>query len=340
MGDFPLITLQFYAWAFNRTGDMEFARRYYKGYKNMVETYLKTRTDSGLFKTGGAFIEWTQIDRSATLTTMQSLIIRSLSTMAWVAGKIGEDADASAFRAEAEKDAATMRKLCWDSKKQAYRDGYKDGKPMDHYYPISSAWPVLFGQTTTLQDSLLKSHFVNTLTDIGDIDRQRQTTPYGGFYILGALYDIGQEDLAEYFIRRYWSPMILKYDDTAWENFGDGTESGGQGTLSHAWSGSPTYYLTTRVLGVHLGYPEFTDPDRVLIAPQTSSITWARGTVPHPKGVIHVDWELRDGILFLDYSAPRGVTVEVKPSGMLAGKKLVLNSRGTFQKIICKLVLG
>ncbi len=90
MGDFPLITLQFYAWAFNRTGDREFALKYYDGYRNMVDTYLKTRTENGLFKTRSAFIEWTQIDRSATLTTMQSLIIRSMSTMAWVAGQLGK----------------------------------------------------------------------------------------------------------------------------------------------------------------------------------------------------------------------------------------------------------
>jgi hypothetical protein len=37
-------------------------------------------------------------------------------------------------------------------------------------------------------------------------------------------------------------------NDTAWENFGDE----GIGTLSHAWSGAPTYYLTTRVLGFWL----------------------------------------------------------------------------------------
>ncbi len=330
MGDFPLITLQFYAWAFSRTGDTEFANKYYEGYNNMISAYLKTRTGDGLFKTRGAFIEWTEIDRSATLTTMQSLIIRSLSTMAWVAEKLGKAEDAHRFRSAAGESVKKMRELCWDEKKQAFRDGLKNGLPVNHYYPISSAWPVLFGQTTPEQDSLLRQHFISTLTDIGDTDRKRLATPYGSFYVLGALYDIGQEDLAEYFIRKYWSPMILKYDDTAWENFGDGSGDEGQGTLSHAWSGSPTYYLTTRVLGVHLGYPEFSDPDTVLIAPQASSVSWARGTVPHPGGVIHVDWELRNDILFLDYSAPKGVTVRVEPSGRLARKKLVLNSRRLF----------
>ncbi|HYW95609.1 MAG TPA: alpha-L-rhamnosidase C-terminal domain-containing protein, partial [Bacteroidales bacterium] len=330
MGDFPLITLQFYAWAFSRTGDTDFAKEYYNGYKNMVETYLTSRTDNGLFKTKGAFIEWTQIDRQATLTTMQSLIIRSMKTMAWVAGKLGKTEDQTYFNQEADKSTKTMRKLCWDNQKEAFRDGFKNGKPIDHYYPISSAWPVLFNQTTAGEDSLLKKHFVNTLTDIGDVDRKRQITRYGSFYGLGALYSLGMEDLAESFIRKYWSPMILKYDDTAWENFGDGSEDEGQGTLSHAWSGSPTYYLSTRVLGVHLGYPDFTDPDSVIIAPQTSTITWARGAVPHPKGVIRVDWQLRGDILFLDYKAPAGVKVDVKPAGMLAEKKLELNTRDIF----------
>ncbi len=333
MGDFPLITLQFYAWAFNRTGDKEFATRYYEGYKNMVDAYLQTRSENGLFKTKGAFIEWTEIDRSATLTTIQSLIIRSLNTMAWVAGKLGKVEDARRFKTEAQSSEDVMQKLCWDENMKAFRDGFKKGKPIDHYYPISSAWPVLFGQTTPEQDSALKKHFINTLTDIGDSDRKRMATPYGSFYVLGALYDIGQEDLAEYFIRKYWSPMILKYDDTAWENFGDGTESEGQGTLSHAWSGSPTYYLSTRVLGVRLGYPGFSDPDSVLIAPQTSTITWARGSVPHPAGIIKVDWKISGDLLLLDYSSPPGVVVIIKPEGMLATKRLILNSRGLFKRI-------
>jgi hypothetical protein len=135
------------------------------------------------------------------------------------------------------------------------------------------------------------------------------------------------EDFAESFIRKYWSAMVYKHNDTAWENFGDGSDGSGQGTLSHAWSGHPTYFMSTRILGVRLGFPEIQFPDKIMIKPQSANISWARGVVPHPMGLVKVDWEVRGDKLFLDYETPANAEVVIEPQGTLAHKELIVNKR-------------
>ncbi|MEZ4850069.1 MAG: alpha-L-rhamnosidase C-terminal domain-containing protein [Bacteroidia bacterium] len=196
-----------------------------------------------------------------------------------------------------------------------------EDKPIDHHYPISSADSMLFGMTTPEQDAQIMQLMPTQLADIGEVDRRRLSTPYGGFYLLLALAQVEKPEVAEAFIRKYWSPMILRHDDTAWENFGDN----GIGTLSHAWSGGPTYYLTSQVLGIDLGWPGPSDPDKVVISPLAETIDWARGKVPHPKGVIEISWEVNGGTLFLNYDGPEGIEFEVKPRGRLAALDLWVN---------------
>lgn len=322
LSDYPLLTLELLRWYVEYTGDIEFARKLYPGYKNLCQQMLEKENDRGVYEHGRVFIEWTQIDKDATLTTMQALLARSFENLAVLAGLLERESEKIEFSETAQDIRQMTRAKCWDEDKDAYRDGFKNGEPLESWYPISSAWPVNFNVTDQEQNRELEEHFRETLADIGSRNRHRKTTPYGGFYILGALYKLGHCDIAEKFIRKYWSPMILKYNDTAWENFGD---TGGQGTLSHAWSGGPTYYMTTEILGVKLGFPYQFNPDTIRIEPQAESIDWAAGTVPHPQGKIKVSWNVKGEQLFLDYCAPSGVKCIVNPRGRLADKRLWIN---------------
>ena len=325
MIDFPLITLQFFAWSVNRTGDMEFAEKYYDGYRNMMETILQNKNSTGRYDQRRAFIEWTSIDRNAELTAVQSLIAAGFESMAYLAGLLGKQEDVDIFSKAGVELTEVINRTNWDKGKSAFHDGFKEGEMIPHHYPISSAWPVLFGQTSDERNSELVPFFDHTLSDIGDVDRQRLATPYGGFYLLSALGKMEQARIAEDFIRKYWSPMVLKYDDTAWENFGDGSDGEGQGTLSHAWSGGPTYYMSRHILGVDMGWPEFTHPDTLIISPLAETVGWARGDVPHARGVVHVEWKIQGDTLFLNSEVPDGVEWRVEPKGRLAELELVIN---------------
>jgi hypothetical protein len=244
--------------------------------------------------------------------------------MAQISDLLNKD-DRAWFLEEEQRTLEAMHALCWDENKGAFIDGYRNDRPIDHHYPISSIWPTLFGQTTPEQESRLVSFYAESLKDIGNIDRQRLATPYGGFYIIDALYRQGYTRTAQRFMKRYWSPIILKHNDTAWENFGDGSDGAGQGTLSHAWSGGPTYHMTRHILGVDMGFPEFNHPDTVVFRPNTDGITWARGSVPHPAGAIDISWRIEGDKLFYNCDVPESVSWTVVPGGSLAGLELWIN---------------
>ena len=123
--------------------------------------------------------------------------------------------------------------------------------------------------------------------------------------------------------------MILEGDDTSWENFDIRSElnGGGQGTASHAWSGHPTYFLSSEVLGVNLGFHKNISSKQIIISPQSETLTWAKGYVPHPLGLIYVDWKVEDDRFLLNYTGPPGVRVVTKPKGRLAWKELWINGK-------------
>lgn len=326
MADFPLITLLSYAWAVNRTGDLDFAERYYDRYKHMLELLAAGRMENDLLEHNRAFIEWTKIDKDATLTAIQSLAIQCFHSMAYVASLLGKTGDIPWYEEQADITNKAMHRHCWDPDKGAFRDGFKHKDAINNYYPISSMWPTLFGQTTADQEEKLQRFYAESYADIGDKDRDRLTTPYGGFYVLGGLYAKGYTRIAEDFLKKYWSPMIVKHNDTAWENFGDGSDGKGQGTLSHAWSGGPTYHMSAHILGVDLGFPHFSHPDTIVLQPQAESLNWARGTVPHPDGIVEVDWKVDGDNLYYNCSLPDNVVWSVEPRGRLAHKKLWINN--------------
>ena len=322
LSDFPLLTLEYFRWVVDWDLDYELAKQLYPAYKQLLESFLDSRDEKGLFKHEGVFIEWTRINKQAQLAAMHALIARSLSNLSFIAALIGESKDARRFSQISDEVAGLLQTHFWDKARGAYRDGFDNGYPIESYYPISSAWPVLWGQTSPEQEILLRYFFDETLADIGNRARQRLATPYGGFYIIGALYRLGYADLAERFMRQYWSPMILDGDDTAWENF---SVTDGQGTRSHAWSGGPTYHLTRHVLGVPLGYPEAVQQDTLILTPQAETIAWARGKVPHPKGVVSVDWRIQGDQLFFECQVPEGLIWDVRPRGRLGEMKLRVN---------------
>jgi alpha-L-rhamnosidase len=219
----------------------------------------------------------------------------------------------------------TVRTKFWDEQKQLFNDGYKDGQLCGKYYPTSNAWPLLYHCTTKDQAEKLIDYLESQFRDIGEDSRNRRITPYSSFYALAALYQHERADIAERFIKQYWTRMILDGDDTAWENFDSG--DGGQGTLSHAWSGHPTYFLTTEALGVNLGFHKEFNKNIIIISPQSENLSWARGVVPHPLGPVAVEWRLEGNHLFLDYSSPEGAEVFVQPKGRLANKILWVNGK-------------
>ena len=89
----------------------------------------------------------------------------------------------------------------------------------------------------------------------------------------------------------------------------------------HGWSSAPAYEFSAMVLGV---YPTEDGYASVRIKPHVGDLglTWAKGTVPTPYGVISVAWEKADGVLTVDVTLPEDsemkATLELPDGKILA----------------------
>ncbi len=325
LSDYPLITLLNLKWYHDLTGDTAFLNYSYPKYRTMMDSLAATQLKNGLFDEVSSFIEWTEIEKgNAQLATTQSLMSRSFEVMAEISKKMGHEKETERYLETQKTSKEAINKLLWDDTENAYFDGLKSGKKIEHYFPISSAWPVLFDVATKQQTTAINKFLTIELDSIGNTPRHNKITPYGAFYALGALYKMENAKTAEHFMRKNWQNMVFDDNDCTWEDFGT---RNGEGSKSHGWSGAPTWYMSTYVLGVQLGFPEPSDLSIVTIAPQSETIAWAKGVVPHPTGPVSVDWKIQGDNLFLNYKATEGIKVIIQPKGRLAKLKLWVNGK-------------
>ena len=327
--EYPLINIITSKWYFDYTGDSAFVAQVYDSYKALLEKWLNSRDKQGFFDCRTPYIEISGMDKTLRLTAVHALMARCFVIMGGFAEILNKGNDAAFFKRQAAQLSDLVQSDFWDDSKQLFNDGFKNGRLTGDYYPTSNVWPLLYDCTDTAQTERILAYLKEQLKDIGEDSRTRRITAYGSFYALAALYKQGRADIAERFIRKYWTRMILNGDDTSWEYFGKRGEEagGGQGTASHAWSGHPAYFLSTEALGVSLGFQKNFSRDTILIAPQSATLTWARGIVPHPLGPVEVEWKIEGDNLFLNYNVAKGVKVKVKPQGRLVRKILWVNGR-------------
>jgi hypothetical protein len=96
--------------------------------------------------------------------------------------------------------------------------------------------------------------------------------------------------------------MLEAGSSTFWEHWH------GEASQCHAWSATPTFDLSTEVLGVRPLAPGFA---RFAVEPHPAGLDWARGTFPTPAGDIAVGWEHSEGSFRLEVEVPSGCRARV-----------------------------
>ena len=81
----------------------------------------------------------------------------------------------------------------------------------------------------------------------------------------------------------------------------------------HAWGAAPLYEFTLQILGVQ---PELPGYKRITVAPQVGELTWAKGSVATPEGIVHVDWIIKDQVFSIKIDGPDHIPLTLKlPDG-------------------------
>lgn len=138
---------------------------------------------------------------------------------------------------------------------------------------------------------------------------ERHASPYMEKYVLEALFQMGEADLALQRMKERYGRM-LDYSDytTLFEGWGIGEEGFGGGTINHAWSGGPLTLLSQRVCGITPTSPGFRT---FRVAPQLGKLQEASATVDTHYGLIKTTVKRVGKRLKIALTVPEGTRAEV-----------------------------
>ncbi len=311
--EYPILCFLTLEWVSRLKNDRALAQRGYSTYKGLLERTLQERTEDGLFRSfAPPFIDHCLSFRSGLAGPLQAVMAEAFRALARLSKLLGKADEADRWEKIADETEAALKKVFWNPETGGFHLAKDDEQSPDAFHPIAGYWPEFFGCASGEQATSQAKLYEKAFSTETSPEEETFGSPYSCFFFLGALYRHGNVDLAERFIRRNWGYMLEDGFDTIWEHF-DPNKS-----MTHAWSTAPNFYLSTRALGVRLGMPEKDPLNIILIAPESESLDWAEGVVPHPLGPVGVRWSLEDNHLNISVTPPPGAEVCVEPRGRLA----------------------
>jgi len=304
------------------SGDREFLAEIYPGLVKAME-YHDSRTSQGLlfqvpFKDGMNYSYG--ILRTGYMAYLNALYYLSLHAASQIAISLDEFGQSQIFLSRADRIEESFNSFFWDDKKGAYVDIRFD---KNHHALDGNALAVISNLADDAKtEQVIK--FFNTDLKLQWGDRQfdrsyffpnkipftighnaRFVMPLVDTFDAIARYHAGYDVEAIDLIRRCWGDMVNKDPNfTTWEWIGKkGVPDSPMTSLAHAWSAGASFVLSEKVLGVvplEAGYKSYK------IEPHTSSLLWAQGAVPSPRGDISVKWK-SDPVRFeLEMDVPKG----------------------------------
>jgi hypothetical protein len=203
-------------------------------------------------------------------TVVNAFYLRAVSLMAEMARAIGFEEEAEQYEADVAAGYAVFQDLLFEADKGLYRDGMDT----DHISSHANLYPLDFGLTpesdrTTMADWLA--------------ERGMRCSVYAAQYLMEGLFKNGAAEQALALMTadndRSWKHMVESGTTITWEAW-DLKYKPNQ-DWNHAWGAAPANLLPRYVLGAE---PLVSGWNPAKISPRTGSLSFAKGTVPTPKG--------------------------------------------------------
>ncbi len=277
------------------------------GVLEYFDTHLENRGIVG--KTGGHISEryWSFIDWSVPWgptvgtppsglkgpITMESfLYIFGLQHAAKLCDYVGRNDTAAEYRSRAQQVQNAINTYCRDE-----AGFYLDSPGVKDYSQHCQVFAVLT-DTVSLEEGRRL-----VLATLDDPEKFAQCTVAAMFYVFRALEKIGAYDRTEA-LWETWRNMLKNNLSTCVENYV------GERSDCHAWGSLLLHELPAVILGVRPAAPGF---EKVAIAPVPGYLSWAKGDVVTPWGMVHVEWEKQsDGTVKLHYEVPEEMKKRVE----------------------------
>ncbi|PSK42121.1 Methylenetetrahydrofolate reductase 1 [Elsinoe australis] len=310
---------------YQKTGDLKLIQRFWPNIRAAMDRRLTFNDPiDGLSTNGGYFLG---PDKGSAPTALNVFALQHLVPLATA---VNDPTSADRYTTAATRGTAAVQTL-WNSTLGSF--SLSPTSPSD-FSLATIAFTILANISTPTQTTSMLSLLPQLRVGIGYKDSTlvnststTQLSPNIAGFLLSALFTANRNfnttlAPASVLLQDFWPAMFRdeKYRSGAsWEYlYPDGRPGIDLFTsLSHPWGAAPSYVLPRWVLGVRETRPGFGEWE-VRPGMEGLGLSWAKGRVPTPKGVIVVGW----------WKEGKGVRVEVEaPAGtrgvVVVGRKRV-----------------
>ena len=292
-------------------GDRELIKDHLPTIEGILRYFEKHLTAKGLVdKVGGpimeeaywSFIDWTPqwretagvplATRQGGLTMESLLYILGLQYAAKLSTFLGYEERAQCYEERACHVQEAINTSC-----RGVHGLYQDGPGIEAYSQHAQVFAIL---TNTVSQDEGQKLLQLTLTDK---EKYAPCSVAMAYYLYRAAEKVGLYKETEKFWD-VWRKMLANNCSTCVEDDVNGRSD------CHAWGALALYEIPAVILGIQ---PEKEGFEKIVIAPHTSYLAWAKGEVITPKGMLTVAWEKDEvGHVTVNYTAPEGVAVTLK----------------------------
>jgi hypothetical protein len=294
-----------------RSGDLELALELLTTATDVVAAFERHRDADGLLRLPGiVFVDWAQTERGEVTAAVDALYAAALVDYASLCDWVGEAIRADRARAAHAVTAGAFERL-WDEARGVYVDAlHEGGEQGRRVSQHTNALAIVAGLAPEARwgqmlEAVLDPARVRLTLSNGDLPEHEHwlyqrwaptsfdpehdvvaAQPFMRHFLHQAVVQAGHRDRIAALCLD-WVPQ-LERGNTTFEEFWDAPP--GTASRCHAWSATPTYDLTTHVLGVSPVVESSADLGfrRAVIQPDLTSVDQVSGTVPTPYGQLEV----------------------------------------------------
>jgi alpha-L-rhamnosidase len=300
-------------------GDLDLVRELYPDLLRLLSFIETYESPNGLLDlprahwSQSALIDWPAVtSRSGESTALNALYAANLQQAGEMLLALGRQQEGQRALDKSQSVIATMQRRLFLPERGCYaatRHALEDGGLLAPS-PHAQAWALCYGVVPTEHRQAVADCLLAQLEPFFDAEGWPAVEIYGMLWTLDALAYADRTTPALDLIREQYGRLLERGATTWWELFTPNQDRGH--SLSHAWGGAPTWFLSTHVLG-----GQVLGPQSWRIAPHPGDLAWARGAVPIAASSgepvrIEIDWTAQCGAFQLTFQAPEETQGEVR----------------------------
>ena len=294
-----------------RSGDLDLARELLPAAADVVAAFERHRGADGLLRVPGiVFVDWAQTERGEVTAAVDTLYAAALLDYVRLCEWLGDGVRADLARAAHAKTADAFERF-WDEERGVYVDALHEGgvpgrriSQQTNSLAIvgevapSSRWgrmldvvldPARLKVTLSNADLPEREHWLYQRWEPSGFDPERDVVaaqPFMRHFLHDAVVKTGRGSAVAQLCLD-WLPQLERGNST-FEEFWDAPP--GTASRCHAWSATPTYDLTSYVLGVRPVVESAADLGfrRVVVEPDLRHGDCLSGSVPTPYGELQI----------------------------------------------------